>query len=78
MVNVWESVNAAKEARDFCDVWGIEGTVLLDEIGAYADRLGISGVPTNVLVGADGIVRHVGASAPEELHAAVDALLAED
>ncbi|PZG96282.1 hypothetical protein C1I97_26335 [Streptomyces sp. NTH33] len=78
MINVWESVDAAKEARDFCRVWGIEGTVLLDETGEYAARLGITGVPTNVLVGVDGAVRRVGATTPAELHAAVDALLDED
>ncbi|CAL9658667.1 hypothetical protein SUDANB176_06901 [Streptomyces sp. enrichment culture] len=70
-------MNAAGEARNFCAVWGIEGTVLLDETGEYAARLGIAGVPTNVLVGADGVVRRVGATTPEELHSAVESLLAE-
>ena len=77
LINVWESVEARREARDFTDVWGVEGTVLLDETGHYAAALGIRGVPTNVLVGADGVVRAVGATTPAELNAAVDALLDE-
>jgi hypothetical protein len=75
MINVWESVDARTEARNFASVWGVGGAVLLDETGEYAAGLGIRGVPTNVLVGEDGVVRAVGATAPGELNAAVDALL---
>jgi hypothetical protein len=78
MINVWESVDPRTEARNFTEVWGVEGTVLLDETGRYAADLGIRGVPTNVLVGADGVVRAVGVTAPDELNAAVDALLDGD
>ncbi|WP_158709285.1 MULTISPECIES: TlpA family protein disulfide reductase [unclassified Streptomyces] len=46
--------------------------------GEYADRLGVRGVPTNVLVGADGIVRTVGGTTPAELHTAVRSLPARD
>lgn len=76
-INVWESVGAAEEARNFAAIWGIDGPVLLDETGDYAAALGIRGVPTNVLVDAHGVVRGVGLTAPAELDAAVDALLAE-
>ena len=57
-------------------MWGLKGTVLLDETGEYARSLGVRGVPTNILVDADGIVRDVGLVKIDELHAAVDALLA--
>jgi hypothetical protein len=67
LVNLWEGAGAAEEARRYCEIWGIEGTVLLDETAAYARRLGIRGVPTNVFVDQRGIVRHVGATTPEEL-----------
>lgn len=77
LINVWESVNAHSEAAHFADIWGIGGTVLLDETGEYASRLGIRGVPTNVLVDSRGIVRGVGLSRPAALNQAVDALLAE-
>ena len=50
--------------------------MLLDETGEYAQELRIPGVPTNVLVDARGVVRAVGASAPDELYAAADELLA--
>lgn len=76
MVNVWESVDAATEARHFAEVWGLEGTILLDETGGYAARLGIHGVPCNVVVDARGVVRSVGAATPGELSHAVGSLLA--
>ncbi len=57
-------------------MWGIKGTVLLDETGEYARRLGVRGVPTNVLVDGGGIVRGTGLVRPEELDAAVAELLA--
>jgi hypothetical protein len=70
-------VNAAREAEAFCAMWGIPtDRVLLDEGGSYARELRIPGVPTNVLVDARGIVRAVGVSAPGELYAAVDEMLA--
>lgn len=72
---MWESVNAPDEARAFAEIWGVDGTVLLDETGEYARRLGIRGVPTNVLVDGDGTVRAVGVTAPAELEAAVTDLL---
>lgn len=75
MINVWESVDAATEARNFAAVWGLEGTILLDETGQYAARLGIRGVPCNVVVDAQGLVRAVGATTPEELSQAVNSLL---
>ncbi len=68
-------MDARTEARNFADIWGIGGTVLLDETGEYAARLGIQGVPTNVLVDEHGVVRAVGVTTPGELNAAVDDLL---
>lgn len=52
--------------------------MLLDGTGEYAARLGIRGVPTNVLVDGRGTVRTVGGTTPAELHAAVEALLREE
>lgn len=57
-------------------MWDIKGPILLDESGDYAAALGITGVPTNVLVDAHGIVRAVGAVTPAELERAVGELLA--
>ena len=77
MINLWEGVDAPREAGQYCDIWGIpRDKVLLDESAEYARALGIPGVPTNVLVDADGMVRAVGASTRRELYAAVDELLA--
>ncbi len=78
MINVWESVDAATEAANFAAVWGLEGTILLDQTGEYAARLGIRGVPCNVIVDAHGMVRTVGATTPGELEREIGALLAAD
>lgn len=67
LVNIWEGVGAREEATAYCQRWGIEATVLLDETATYARRLGIRGVPTNVFVDASGVVRAVGATTSEEL-----------
>ena len=67
LVDVWEGQNAGEEAQRFCDLWGIGGTVLLDETAEYARSLGVRGVPTNIFVDAEGIVRAVGATTPQEL-----------
>ena len=66
-MDVWEGTEAEREAATYCQMWGIEATVLLDETAAYARQLGVRGVPTNVFVDERGIVQHVGASTPEEL-----------
>lgn len=75
MVNVWEGVNAFSEAQSFCDLWGADGTVLVDEAGDVAAALGVRGVPTNVFVDSDGTVRAVGVVSPEELELATRQLL---
>jgi hypothetical protein len=67
-------VDTRQRVLDYCELWGVEGTVLLDD-GAYAKLLGVRGVPTNVLVDSTGTVRAVGLGNPDELHAAVDELL---
>jgi hypothetical protein len=74
-VNVWEGVNARNEARQFCDLWGIPPTVLVDEEGDLARRLGIRGVPANVFVDSDGTVLAVGGTTPEDLEASTVRLL---
>jgi len=78
LVNVWEGVNPYKEARTFCELWGIEGTVLVDERGEFVEQLGVRGVPTNILVDEHGTITCVGASTPRELEEAVQRLLGSD
>jgi hypothetical protein len=75
LVDVWEGSDARRRVQDYCELWGIESTVLLDETGEYARSLGIRGVPTNVLVDSTGTVRAFGAGNPDELNASVDELL---
>ncbi|MGH9067159.1 MAG: TlpA family protein disulfide reductase, partial [Acidimicrobiales bacterium] len=75
LVNVWEGAGAHVEAQDFCQIWGIDGPVLVDESGAYAAALGVRGVPTNVFVDAAGTVTAVGATTPSELEAETRRLL---
>jgi predicted DsbA family dithiol-disulfide isomerase len=75
LVNIWEGVGARGEAERFREIWGIEGTILLDESADYAQQLDIRGVPTNVLVDADGTVQAVGLVRLDELEAAIDRLV---
>lgn len=80
-MNIWEGGVARQEVPGYCERWGIEGTVLLDETAAYARTLGIRGVPTNVVVDAAGVVTGVGVSTSDELLRAACRLeprLAED
>ena len=74
-MNVWEGVGARTEAERFRELWGIGGPILLDESGEYTRRLGIRGVPTNVLVDSDGTVRAVGVVRPDDLEREVDKLV---
>jgi hypothetical protein len=75
LIDLWEGSDARQRAQDYCELWGIEGTVLLDEAGAYAKQLGVRGVPTNVLVDSTGTIRAFGAGNPDDLHGRVDELL---
>jgi hypothetical protein len=72
-----DEVGGRAEARNFAVVWDLQGTILLDETGRYADRLGIRGVPFNLVMDSAGLVRAAGVTTPRELHEAVDSLLAE-
>jgi hypothetical protein len=71
MVNVWEHFDAALEARQFADIYGVEGTVLLDETGALVKSAGIRGVPFNLLVDEGGVVRAAGFTDPAALERTV-------
>jgi predicted DsbA family dithiol-disulfide isomerase len=71
LIDVWEGAGAREEARRYRDLWRIGATILLDEDAAYTRRLGIRGVPTNVVVDRQGIVRAVGASTHEQLRDAL-------
>jgi hypothetical protein len=77
LLNVWEGLEGPVEAKRFVEMWGIEGTVLFDDCN-LVEELGIKGVPTNILVAADGTVTEVGASTPEDLEAGVRRLLGPD
>ena len=56
-------------------MWGLKGTILLDETGDYARSLGVRGVPHNIVVDTDGTVRASGVSRLDELHSAIDSML---
>ena len=75
LIDVYEGTDPRPEVERFCELWGVEATILLDETAEYARALGVRGVPTNVLVDSDGTVVDVGLVEPAELYAAVDRLL---
>ena len=74
LVDVYEGTDPKPEVERFCEMWGVEGTILLDETAEYARSLGVRGVPTNILVDADGTVVDVGLVRIDELEAAVERL----
>ena len=75
MVNVWEHVDPRREALHFCKIHNIRGLVLLDTTGEYIARLGLRGVPHNVVVDKQGIVRAVGMTTPDEVRTTLTRLL---
>jgi predicted DsbA family dithiol-disulfide isomerase len=78
LVDIWEGTDPRPEVERFCELWGIEATILIDDTGAFARELDIRGVPTNVLVDADGTIAEIGASELDALERAVDRLLGRD
>jgi hypothetical protein len=75
LIDVYEGTDPKPEVERFCEMWGVKGTILLDETAEYARSLGVRGVPTNVLVDSDGTIVGFGLVELGELYAAVDALL---
>ncbi len=59
------------EVQAFVDDFGLTFPVLLDRDGRVARRYFVQGLPTTVVLDADGVVqaRHVGAMRPEDLDA---------
>lgn len=74
-IDIWEGTDPKPEVDRFVEMWGLKGTVLLDETAEYARSLGVRGVPTNVVVDADGTVRAFGVSRLDELDRAIDQML---
>jgi hypothetical protein len=74
LVDIWEGTEPRPEVARFCDMWGVKGPILLDPHGVLAGKLGVRGVPTNVVVDSDGTVRAFGAARLDELEQAIDEL----
>jgi len=74
LVDIWEGTAPRPEVERFCEMWGIKGPILLDPDLALAGELGVRGVPTNVVVDADGTVREFGAARLDELERAIESL----
>jgi hypothetical protein len=74
LVDIWEGTEPRPEVERFCEMWGIKGPILLDPGLELAGVLGVRGVPTNVVVDADGTIRAFGAARLDELEQAIDEL----
>ena len=74
LVDIWEGTSPRPEVERFCEMWGIKGPILLDTDETLARELGVCGVPTNVVVDSDGIVREFGAARLDELEQAIESL----
>ena len=75
LIDIWEGTDPKPDVDRFCEMWSVDATILLDETAEYAAALGIRGVPTNVLVDADGTIADIGLVRLDELEAAVDRLV---
>jgi len=75
LIDIWEGTDPRPDVDRFCEMWGVDSTILLDETAEYAAALGIRGVPTNVLVDADGTIVDVGLVRLDELETAIDRLV---
>ena len=75
LIDIWEGTDPKPDVDRFCEMWGIDSTILLDDTAEYAAALGIRGVPTNVLVDADGTIVDIGLVRLDELEAAIDRLV---
>ena len=73
-MDIWEGTEPRPEVERFCEMWGIKGPILLDPRGELATSLGVRGVPTNVVVDSDGVVREFGAARLDELERAIESL----
>ena len=74
LVDIWEGTEARPEVERFCEMWGIKGPLLLDPDETLARELGVRGVPTNVVVDSDGVIREFGAARLDELERAIELL----
>ena len=74
LVDIWEGTEPRPEVERFCEMWGIKGPILLDPDATLARELGVRGVPTNVVVDSDGVVREFGAARLDELERAIESL----
>jgi hypothetical protein len=74
-INVWEHVNPRYEAERFQRIHKMDGAILMDEQGDYASRVGLPGVPWNIIVNKKGIVQAVGTTTPDEVRATLTKLL---
>jgi len=74
LVDIWEGTTPRPEVERFCEMWGIKGPILLDPDETLSRELGVRGVPTNVVVDSDGIVREFGATRLDELERAIESL----
>ena len=74
-VDIWEGTDPKPEVDRFVEMWGLDGTILLDEPGEFARRLGVRGVPTNIVVDADGTVRAFGLARLDELQREIDLMV---
>jgi len=55
-----------KKAASFATAQGVNYTVLLDKENRVAEQYGITGIPANVLIDKDGVIKYRGTKPPAE------------
>lgn len=57
---------SAKKVQSFAQQEGIDYTILLDSENAVANQYGVTGIPSNILVDDNGIIKYKGVRPPPE------------
>lgn len=57
---------SGEKVKSFAKKEGIEYTILLDSNNAVANQYGVGGIPTNILIDNNGVIKHKGVHPPSE------------
>ena len=77
-MGVWNQKDATAEAHEFVKRHRLTYPVVVDTDGSTVKRYAIEGVPTNIVIGKDGVIRYMRAGFEvDDLRQAIDAALKE-
>lgn len=66
-VDEWEHSAPLQHVKAFVKTYHLTYPIVMDTGSVYLKKLGLAGIPTNVVIDRAGIIRVVGATDPDEL-----------